>query len=655
MCGIAGLIGRAAPVTRERIAAMIAPLTPRGPDHGGVWIAPDGAIGLGHRRLAIIDLSPAGHQPMHSACGRFTIVYNGEIYNFAELRARLEAEGGAPGWRGHSDTEVLLAAIRAWGLAATLERAAGMFALALWDGEARALSLARDRFGEKPLYYGWTAAGFAFASTLAPLRTLPGFDNPIEPRALAALMARAYVPAPLSIFTRVYKLPPGTILRMPLAAAAQPLAAPPATGETIGGVTLERWFDHGAQLLAGAADPIVDEAEALAALDQALGAAVARQLVADVPVGTFLSGGIDSSLVTALAQRARARPVKTFTIGFAESDFDEAVHAKKVAAALGTEHRELYVRPSDALAIVPALPRFYDEPFADSSQLPTHLVAKLARGEVSVALSGDGGDELFGGYNRHQQIPRLWRRMRRLPAPARAALLGAAAMLPPGLWDMAARASGRRQSRQFGANARRGLRIMAGAPSFDALLDRFLDDWADQGAPLVLDTPRPAPLGADPRLAGLPLERAMMHVDATTYLPDDILCKVDRAAMAVGLETRVPFLDPGVAAVAARIAPALNFAGGGGKAILKTLLYTYVPRALVDRPKAGFAVPLGDWLRGPLRDWAEDLLAPQALAAEPLFAPQAIRARWAAHLAGREEATQPLWSVLMYQAWRRTG
>ncbi len=653
MCGIAGLIARGMPVTPALIAGMTAPMARRGPDHAGHWIAPDGAIGFGHRRLAIIDLSPAGEQPMHSACGRYTITYNGEIYNFAELARALEATGAAPAWRGHSDTEVLLAGVRAWGLAETLERASGMFALALWDAQTRVLHLARDRFGEKPLYYGWTAAGFAFASSLAPLRGLPGFANGICQQALAGLMARAYVPAPLSIFQRLYKLPPGTLLSLPLAATAQPLDAAPHEGTGATGLTLSRWFDYGAQVLAGAGDPIDDAGEALAALEAALGGAVARQLVADVPVGTFLSGGIDSSLITALAQRAATRPVKSFTIGFDEAGFDEAAYAKRVAAHLGTDHTELYLGASDALDLVPSLPAFYDEPFADSSQLPTHLVARLARGAVTVALSGDAGDELFGGYNRHQQIPRLWRRIAALPPSLRRTMLGAAGALPPGLWDGLAGLTGRRQSHEFGRNARRGLRVMAQAGSFDDLFDSFLDDWALRPGPLADPAPRGLRLHADPRLAALPLELAMMQADAVTYLPDDILCKVDRAAMAASLETRVPFLDPAVTMVAARIAPALKFRQGGGKAILKDLLYAHVPRELVDRPKAGFAVPVGAWLKGPLRDWAEDLLSQTALEADGLFDAGVIRARWAAHLAGTEDATQPLWSVLMFQAWRR--
>jgi len=645
MCGIAGLISKRGPVTVEILRAMTDRIVPRGPDSSGEWVSTNGHIGFGHRRLAIIDLTEAGHQPMHSACGRYTLTYNGEIYNFADLRAQLEAEGKAPPWRGHSDTEVLLAAISAWGLEAALDKAAGMFALALADGERRELVLARDRFGEKPLYYGWTRAGFAFASTLGPIRATPGFDNPVDPGAVGCLMARAYVPAPLSIYQGIYKLPAGCLLRVSDELARTAQHAPP---------EVTQWFDYADQVLAGAANPINDEAEALDALDQALTRAVGRQLVADVPVGNFLSGGIDSSLITAIAQKCVSRPIKTFTIGFAEAGFDEAVFAKKVAAALGTDHTELYVSAQDARDVIPALSAMYDEPFADSSQIPTHLVSKLARSQVTVSLSGDAGDELFGGYNRHIQFPRLWRAMNRVPGPLRRGALGAAGALPPALWNGLSDLTRRRRSAWFGDNAKRALRLMGRSRDFDGLFDSFMDDWALQAAPLAGGVTCSQRLRLDSRLAALPLELRMMHADAMTYLPDDILAKVDRAGMAVSLESRIPFLDPEVTALAARIAPSLKFAGGGGKAVLKSLLYRYVPRELVDRPKAGFAIPVSVWLRGPLREWAEDLLSPQALCTDGLFDAGVVRARWERHLAGKEDATQPLWSVLMFQAWRKS-
>jgi asparagine synthase (glutamine-hydrolysing) len=654
MCGIAGLLSNRTQVTDEALRSMTARIVPRGPDSSGEWVGADGLVGFGHRRLAIIDLTEAGHQPMHSACGRFTICYNGEVYNFPDLRAALEEQGKAPEWRGHSDTEVLLAAISAWGLRATLERAHGMFALALWDHAKRELSLARDRFGEKPLYYGWTKAGFAFASTLGPIRATAGFANAIAPEALSGLMARAYVPAPLSIYQGIYKLEPGCLLTLPADVDSRLADGPPAEGSQ-DGIRLERWFDYADQVRAGAADPIDDAAEALAALDETLGAAVRRQLVADVPVGCFLSGGIDSSLISAIAQREASQRLRTFTIGFDEAGFDEAVYAKKVAAAIGTDHSELYVSPRDALDVIPQLPAMFDEPFADSSQIPTHLVSRLARTAVTVSLSGDAGDELFGGYNRHIQFPRLWRAMGKVPAPMRRAALEGAGLVPPALWNALSDLGGRRRSAQFGHNARRALRTMARARDFDGLFDSFLDDWALMPSPLRQGARHGARLALDPRLAGLPLEVRMMHADAVTYLPDDILCKVDRAGMAISLESRIPFLDPQVTALAARISPALKFRSGGGKQILKDLLATLVPRELFDRPKAGFAIPVGLWLRGPLRDWAESLLSREALDAEGLFDAEVVRARWQRHLDGTEDATQPLWSILMFQAWRQAG
>ncbi|MGH6785612.1 MAG: asparagine synthase (glutamine-hydrolyzing) [Novosphingobium sp.] len=643
MCGIAGLLSATSEVTPQLLRTMTDRIVARGPDSSGEIVVAEGRVGLAFRRLAIIDLSPAGNQPMASAEGRYTVVYNGEIYNFEELRAELEAAGQAPNWRGHSDTEVMLAAFTAWGLRKGIEKLSGMFAIAVWDRKARTLTLARDRFGEKPLYYGWTAAGFAFASTLAPIEATPGFANPVDPQAVACLMARAYVPAPLSIYRDIFKLPPGCLLTV--------LAVPDMARTTDPGAT-ECYFDYAGQVLAGAADPITDQGEALEALDAALTKSVGRQLVADVPVGTFLSGGIDSSLITAIAQKCVDRPIKSFTIGFAEAGFDEAVFARQVAAAIGTDHTELYVTPQDARDVIPALPQFYDEPFADSSQIPTHLVSRLARDQVTVSLSGDAGDELFGGYNRHVQFPRLWRAMGKAPGPLRRAALGGAGALPPGLWNRLSDLARRRRSSWFGQNAQRGLKLMGRAGTFDTLFDSFMDDWALSGAPLASGARCPQRLGLDPRLAGLPLEVQMMHADAVTYLPDDILAKVDRASMAVSLESRVPFLDPAVTALACRIAPSLKFADGGGKAILKQLLYRYVPRELVDRPKAGFAIPVGVWLRGPLRDWAEDLLSERALTQDGLFDAAVVRARWHAHLAGREDATQPLWSVLMFQAWR---
>lgn len=654
MCGIAGILTHGAPVSLTGLRAMSDCMVERGPDSSGEWISGDGQVGFGHRRLAILDLTEAGHQPMHSTCGRYTITYNGEIYNFAELRMALRAEGFSSALRGHSDTEVLLAAISAWGLRRALERASGMFALALWDQERHTLSLARDRFGEKPLYYGWTGAGFVFASTLAPIRASPGFANEVNPSALACLLARAYVPAPLSIYNGIYKLPPGSILTLPATAARTPMSTPP-DQDHVGSIRVERYFDYGRQVLDGAEGPITDHEQAISALDQVLGNAIGRQLVADVPVGTFLSGGIDSSLVTAIAQRAVPRPINSFTLGFTEAGFDEAGHARRVAAAIGTDHTELYVTARDALEVIPMLPRIYDEPFADSSQIPTYLVSQLARRKVTVTLSGDGGDELFGGYSRHAQYPYLWNLIRRAPRPARRTLLGAASTLSPAVWDGIFGIAGRRRSPAFGQNVQRAVRVMKASDDFDDLFDGLLNDWAGRLDPMTGGEECGEPLRVDSRLADLPLAVQMMHADAVTYLPDDILAKVDRAGMAVSLESRVPFLDPEVTALAARLSPDLKFGATGGKQVLKDLLATFIPREMFERPKSGFRVPVGDWLRGPLREWAEELLSPDALAADGLLDHTVIRSRWQRHVDGHEDATQPLWSVLMYQGWRTMG
>lgn len=638
MCGIAGLLGSNPGMQARLVAAMTDRLKHRGPDDRGQWSDEAAGIALGHRRLAVVDLSPAGHQPMKSADGRWILTYNGEIYNHLALRADLEASGAAPSWRGHSDSESLLSAITAWGVERALQSAEGMFAFALWDRERRELTLARDRFGEKPLYYARFGGTLAFASELKALRLLPGFDETIDPQALRAMLGSGYVPPDRSIFVAAAQVPPGC--RLTVDRDGQSLA-------------LSRYFDYPALVATGAADPIKDEGEAIDLLRETLGGAVQRQLAADVPVGTLLSGGIDSSLITALAvERAGAR-VRSFSIGFAEAGYDEAPHARAIAAHLGTAHNELYVTAADVLAVIPALPEIWDEPFGDSSQIPTHLVARFAREQVTVALSGDGGDELFGGYRRHIALPVLSRRLAALPGPLRNAGLGAVAAVPPAWWGTLARwRDGTPRPPFFGHKVRRAMRTAQGGSELAGLYDRFLDDWSDVPPPLA-DKAEPYRT-AFPQAIADPAARIML-ADALGYLPGDILTKVDRAAMAVSLEGRVPFLDPQVAALAARIPMGMKIGGGAGKLILRRLLGEYVPAALIDRPKAGFAMPLGAWLKGPLREWSEDLLSPAALAEDGLLDPTAIGARWAAHIAGREDASQPLWSILMFQAWRRAG
>ena len=651
MCGIAGaLLAR----TRDPalVDAMTGCLRHRGPDDGGRWDDPDAGNGpravLGHRRLAILELSPLGRQPMASADERWMLSFNGEIYNHLAIRTELDAAGLAPAWRGHSDTETLVAAIAAWGLERALVRCVGMFAFALWDRRERVLHLVRDRFGEKPLYYGWVGGDFLFASELKAMRAHPGFGNPIDRDALAAFAARTYVPAPHSIYRDVYKLEPGCILTVtPDAAKASP-GAPPSPGRS-GGLTLTRYWSYRDVMAAGAADPIDGEEDALASLDAALGEAIAGQAMADVPVGAFLSGGIDSSTVVALYQRHSSTPVRTFSIGFEEAGFDEAGYAKEVAAHFGTVHHERYVTVAETRDVIPRLPTMYDEPFADSSQIPTHLVSRFAREQVTVALSGDGGDELFAGYNRHFAAPKLWERLSLLPRPLRAAAGAPLSLVSPGVWN----ALPGRHAPHWGAKLQKALRVAGRARRFDDVYRSFLDEWSLAGSPVLgagADRAATAGIDLDP-FPGAPDALRMMYCDATAYLPDDILVKVDRAAMAVSLETRVPFLDHRVAAVAARIPLSMKIRDGRGKHILRELLYTQAPRRLFERPKAGFAIPVGQWLRGPLRPWAEELLAPARLAAEGYFDPAAVRARWRDHLSGRSDASAALWAVLMFQAW----
>ena len=642
MCGIAGIIGSGSR-SRPRLKGMADALAHRGPDDAGIWQDTTAPIGFAHRRLAIVDLSPMGHQPMHSGDGRLTIAFNGEIYNHQAIRRELDGIKSTA-WRGHSDTEILLEAIALWGLEATLRRAVGMFAIALWDHREQTLSLARDRFGEKPLYYGWAAGDFVFASELKAIRALPGFANPVDRRAVQLLAARAYIPAPFSIYRRLFKLEPASILTVTPEVARKTQDRPHRP--------IPYW-SYRQTLLDGLADPIASEDDALDALEEALTASISGQAVADVPVGAFLSGGIDSATAVALYQKAFPGQVKTFTIGFKEAGFDEAVHARAVAAHFKTEHHEHYVGVAEAQAVIPRLPFMYDEPFADSSQIPTHLVSKLAQEHVTVALSGDAGDELFGGYNRYLAAARLWRTMDRLPAAMRRIVGGSLHAVPPSLWNgLVSLAPAGRRPAHFGHRVHKLLRTVRDARGIDDVIDSFLDEWSGAGSPVLGAGRLPLTAGFDMDLPGASDEQRMMYCDALSYLPDDILCKVDRAAMAVGLETRVPFLDHRVAAVAARIPMSMKIEGTTGKAILRKLLYRHAPKAMFDRPKAGFAVPVGEWVKGPLRDWAESLLDEGRLRNAGFFDPATVRARWDEHLSGKQDSTQSLWTVLMFEAWR---
>jgi asparagine synthase (glutamine-hydrolysing) len=639
MCGLAGFWERGGGGDLERIGtAMADRIRHRGPDGSGVWSQADAGLVLSHRRLSILDLSAAGSQPMVSAGGRFVIAYNGEVYNHLALRERLAGEAAAPRWRGHSDTETILACIEAWGVDATLRACVGMFALALWDRSERSLWLARDRIGEKPLYYGWQGTAFLFGSELKALRAHPAFNAAIDRDALALLLRHNYVPAPHSIHQGIRKLMPGTWLRL----RAHERDVDPVAYWSLAEVAT-----------AGIADPFRgSDDDALARLETLLGSAVSGQMVADVPLGSLLSGGIDSTAVTALMQAHSSKPVRTFTIGFEEGAYDEARHARAVAAHLGTEHTELRLGAADALALIPRLPEVYDEPFADSSQLPTFLVMKLARQHVTVALSGDGGDEVFGGYNRYFLAPRVWERMRRVPQPLRV-LAGRALTAFPArpVNAFGASISGITGVSQLGDKFHRIGARLAGVHSLDELYVSLCSEWRD-GSP-VLGAGNPVSfLSHSSQWPAIddPAQR-MMALDALTFLPDDILVKVDRASMASSLETRAPFLDADLMRFAWSLPVGMKLRGGQGKWLVRRLIDRYLPRALVDRPKMGFSIPLDDWLRGPLRDWAESLLGAERLRQEGFLDPAPVRAAWQSHLQGRAAVGYRLWSVLMFQAW----
>jgi asparagine synthase (glutamine-hydrolysing) len=630
MCGIAGMLSNDR-VETPAVRRMVASLRHRGPDDEGIWIDQAAGIGLGHRRLAVVDLSQAGHQPMLSEDGRYVLTFNGEIYNHLALRTELAA-AGARCWRGRSDTETLLEAIARWGLKRTLRKCVGMFALGLWDRRDRRLLLARDRFGEKPLYYGRVGRDFVFASELKAIRTHPDFAAPIDREALRIFAARGYVPAPRSIFEGIQKLRPGSILTLDGAGAIP---------------VVTQYWSYRAVVERGLAEPLEDENEARETLESALAAAISGQSVADVPVGAFLSGGIDSSTVAALYRKHSSRTLRTYSIGFEEEGYDEAPHARAVSRYLGTDHTERYVSSREAREVIPLLPAIYDEPFADPSQIPTYLMSKLAREDVTVALSGDGGDELLGGYARYRTAASLWRKLQRSPSPVRRASGAILGKVPAGVWDrLGALCPG--QPQFPGARLERTFHRLRCADSLSALYNSFRDEWTGAPSPVIGGGEDD---GLDLDIAGGPDLVRMMYCDAVSYLPGDILCKVDRAAMARGLEVRIPFLDHRVAEAAARIPLAMKVRKESGKHILKQLLFSHVPRRLFDRPKAGFSVPVGKWIKGPLRSWAEDLLSRERLDRQGFFRGAMIERRWRDHLAGRRDATWSLWPILMFQAW----
>ena len=646
MCGFAGFLQTSSVVPAQDMEAvagrMSAMLRHRGPDDSGTWSDPAAGVAMGHRRLSIIDLSAEGHQPMVSRSGRYVVAFNGEIYNFQALRRELDTHGG--GWRGHSDTEVMLAAFEAWGVEGSLRRFNGMFAFALWDRRERVLHLARDRAGEKPLYYGWLGNTFFFGSELKALRAHPAWHGDVDRDALAGYLRLNCVPTPYSIYKGISKLP-----------AAHALTIRPAAGDRA--AAAQPYWSMREAAEQGTAMPLqLDERAAIEELDVLLRDAVRLRMVADVPLGVFLSGGVDSSTVVALMQAQSSQRVKSFSIGFDEEAYNEAQHAKAVAEHLGTDHTELYVTPQDALAVIPRLPEIYDEPFADASQIPTILVSRLAREQVTVALSGDGGDELFCGYVRYFWGRRIWNNMRLAPRPLRRLAGELLTTLSPRAWNNlvagAARLMPFTAVRELTGSRIHKLAEILALPGPDKLYEGLISHW-ERPSEVALHSREPMTLAVDPdqraRLADFTLR--MMYLDAASYLPDDILVKVDRASMSVGLESRVPLLDHRVIEYAWRVPLSMKLRENQGKWLLRQVLYRYVPRELIERPKMGFGVPIGTWLRGPLRDWAEALLDERRLREEGYFDPAPIRAKWAEHLSGGRDWQYLLWDVLMFQAW----
>lgn len=648
MCGFAGYLDSSGLMAGSRAGSclpkMIAAIRHRGPDDAGYW--EEDGLAMGHARLSIVDLSPAGHQPMTSEDQRFVLVFNGEIYNHHEIRQALEAEGIAPAWRGHSDTESLLAGLRAWGVKSTLQRCIGMFAFALWDRVERTLTLARDRLGEKPLYYGWQGRegqkAFLFGSELKALRVHPAFSSRVDRNALALYLRHNYIPAPHSIYEGIYKLQPGTLLTIS-ATDPQPKVS-------------TYWFALDVALNGSRHQLDLSPVEAVDQLEALLTSAVSQQMVADVPLGAFLSGGIDSSTIVAIMQANSGRRVKTFTIGFNEDGYNEAEHAKSIAAHLGTDHTELYVTSSEAMSVIPRLPSIYDEPFADSSQIPTFLISELARRHVTVSLSGDAGDELFSGYTRYTLGAGLWRKLNMIPFPLRRALARSIMAIPPGRWDSLrkwppfSRFGGR-----LGDKLHKGAGVVFNSKSIDDLYLGLISHWA-QPESIVIGGKETASgfLSGREKVGDMGAIERMMALDLVTYLPDDILTKVDRASMAVSLESRIPMLDHRVVEFAWSLPQSYKLRDGVGKWVLRQVLYRHVPKALIDRPKMGFGVPIDAWLRGPLREWAESLLDESRLDREGYFHSKVIVEKWREHQNGSRNWAYHLWDVLMFQAWLET-
>lgn len=621
MCGLIGFTSTNHIDAYDVAQKMCDAITHRGPNSEGIWWNEASPVVLGHRRLSILDLSVAGHQPMLSACGRYVIAFNGEIYNHLALRALLQHEDEAHVWRGHSDTETLLVCFKTWGVKKTLQATVGMFAIALWDQSEQVLTLARDRLGEKPLYWGWCGDTLLFGSELKAIKAHPAFNADVDRNSLALLLRHNYIPTPHSIYRGIHKLPAGHFVQI-------------AGGKRIDGINTQAYWALNDAIEAGLSNPFTgSDQDAVTALEQKIHASVSGQMLADVPLGAFLSGGVDSSAIVSLMQQQSKSPIRTFAIGFDEPGYNEAEYAKQVARHLGTNHTELYVGAREALAVIPRLSDIYCEPFADSSQIPTFLVSQMAKQQVTVALSGDGGDELFGGYNPYQFAPKVWGAISRMPLKFRtiAASALSGTYLPDKLYKLT--------------------RVLSAADR-ELFYSALMSHWQQPENVVLNSSVAPTLLNTPPMWPKTDTyEHWMMAMDANQYMTDDILVKVDRAAMANSLETRVPLLDHRVVEFAWSLPLEFKIRNGIGKWVLREMLYRHVPREMIERPKKGFSVPLGKWLRGPLRDWAEELLESERLQKEGYFNALPIRKLWQEHLGGKRDNALKLWSVLMFQAW----
>ena len=647
MCGISGFLDTSRRCgeqeLRDTVLRMVNRLHHRGPDDVGAWADAGSGIALGHRRLSIVDLSPEGHQPMRSACGRYVISFNGEVYNFQELRRELEGLGYT--FRGHSDTEVMLSCISQWGILSAVKRFRGMFAFALWDRQERELHLVRDRMGEKPLYYGWVGKVLMFGSELKALRAYPGARMEVDRDSLALFLQRNCVPAPYSIYKGVRKVMPGTIATISNKSTG---CSPKVTTYWSVQAAAER----------GMAEPFEgSDTDAVACLDELLKDAVKHQMIADVPLGAFLSGGIDSSTIVALMQTQSERPVRTFTVGFHEAEFNEATHAKAVAQHLGTAHTELYVTPEQTLAVIPKLPALYDEPFSDSSQVPTFLISELARRDVTVVLSGDGGDELFGGYERYFLGLDIWNKIEKIPAMIRKPMASGIRMLSSESWNslfriMTPLVPAGFQFSNPGEKLHKLAKMLPGGTG-EEMYALMCWHWNNGSSPVIgASGPESPGTNSFPwNNQQMHLQESMMCADMISYLPDDILVKVDRAGMGVSLESRIPLLDHRVVEFALQVPLSMKIHKRRGKWPLRQVLSKYVPSTLIDRPKMGFGVPIDAWLRGPLREWGEGLLDEKRLLDEGFLRPDPIRKKWNEHIAGTANYQYDLWDVLMFQAW----